>query len=45
MGSQPVWIWNRQLRVGSGQGEWMGIEDESPAREYHMLPGLLGGNI
>lgn len=42
MGSQPVWIWDGQSGVGSGQGEWIGAEDESSACEYPMLPGLLG---
>lgn len=41
-GSQPVWIWGGHLGVGSGQEEWMDVEDESPTCEQRMLPGHLG---
>lgn len=36
MGPQPVWIWDGYLGAGSGQEEWMGVKDESPARKCSM---------
>lgn len=37
-----MWIWGGHLGVGSGQEEWMDVEDESPTCEHRMLPGHLG---